>query len=117
MSGERSPIANRIQKVLENCNIKLGSVVSNVLGISGREMLDALIAGETEPDKLANLARGLMRKKIPVLRLALAGYISDHQRPWGAGTCPLRSDRVPPARDSWGSAASPRAGSSRTCGT
>src|SRR5580698_5516507 len=47
LTQERSRIANRIQKVLEDCNIKLGSVVSDVLGVSGRQMLDALIAGES----------------------------------------------------------------------
>ena len=55
--------ANRIQKVLEDANIKLGSVASDVLGVSGRHMLKALMAGEQDPQKLANLAQGHLRKK------------------------------------------------------
>ncbi len=54
---ERSAAANRIQKVLEDANIKLASVASDVLGVSGRDMLEALIAGETDPEALADLAR------------------------------------------------------------
>ena len=54
--------ANRIQKVLEDANIKLGSVASDVLGVSGRHMLKALLAGEQDPQKLANLAQGHLRK-------------------------------------------------------
>ena len=53
---------NRIQKVLEDANIKLGSVASDVLGVSGRHMLKALLAGEQDPQKLANLAQGHLRK-------------------------------------------------------
>lgn len=77
---ERSRIANRIQKVLEDANIKLGSVASDVLGVSGREMLEAMVAGEQDPEKLADLARGTLRNKIPALRLALTGSVSAHQR-------------------------------------
>ena len=55
--------ANRIQKVLEDANIKLGSVASDVLGVSGRHMLKALMTGERDPQKLANLAQGHLRKK------------------------------------------------------
>jgi transposase len=77
---QAAAVANRIQKVLEDATIKLGSVASDVLGESGRDMLRALIAGETDPDKLAELARKRLRAKIPALRLALQGRVSDHHR-------------------------------------
>jgi len=77
---ERSAAANRIQKVLEDANIKLASVASDVLGASGRDMLEALIAGEADPEKLADLARKRLREKIPALRLALQGRVTDHHR-------------------------------------
>ena len=72
--------ANRIQKVLEDANLKLGSVASDVLGVSGRHMLKALMAGEQDPQKLANLAQGHLRKKIEPLQLALQGHFTDHHR-------------------------------------
>jgi transposase len=77
---ERTRALNRIQKVLEDANIKLASVVSEVLGASGRAMLEALIAGATDPEVLASLARGTLRKKHDALVQALAGRIQDHQR-------------------------------------
>ena len=77
---ERSAAANRIQKVLEDANIKLASVASDVLGVSGRDMLQALIAGETDPEELADRARKRLREKIPALRLALQGRVTDHHR-------------------------------------
>jgi transposase len=73
-------VANRIQKVLEDANLKLGSVATDVLGVSGRDMLRALIAGEKDPVKLAELARGKRRAKIPALRLALQGRVTEHHR-------------------------------------
>jgi transposase len=78
--GERSAVVNRIQKVLEDANIKLGSVASEVLGVSGRAMLEAMIAGEQDPVKLADLARKRLRAKIPELQLALRGRVTDHHR-------------------------------------
>lgn len=72
--------ANRIQKVLEDANLKLGSVASDVLGVSGRHMLKALMAGEQDPQKLANLAQRRLRKKIEPLQLALEGHFTDHHR-------------------------------------
>jgi len=78
--GEKTAVANRIQKVLEDANIKLGSVASDVLGVSGRDMLEALIAGEEDPEKLADLARRRLRAKIPELQLALCGRVTDHHR-------------------------------------
>ena len=76
----KASVANRIQKVLEDANIKLGSVATDVLGVSGRDMLRALIAGETDPVKLAELARRKLRAKIPALRLALRGRVTEHHR-------------------------------------
>jgi transposase len=68
----------RIQKTLEDAGIKLGSVASEVLGVSGRAMLGALIAGERDPDVLAELAKGKLRNKIPALRQALRGRFTGH---------------------------------------
>jgi transposase len=72
--------ANRVQKVLEDANIKLGSVASDVLGLSGRQMLNALIAGEQDPQQLAKLAQGKLRKKIDKLQLALEGHVTKYHR-------------------------------------
>jgi transposase len=76
----RATVANRVQKVLEDANIKLGSVASDVLGASGRAMLEALIAGQDDPEELADLAQRRLRAKIPALKLALKGRVSDHHR-------------------------------------
>ena len=77
---ERSREANRVQKLLEGANIKLASVATDVLGVSGRAMLTALAAGETDPDLLAALARGRLRNKSGELVEALRGLMGDHQR-------------------------------------
>lgn len=74
----RASETQRIQKLLEDAGIKLDSVVSDVLGKSAREMLDALIAGVRDPRMLAEMARTRMRPKIPELRLALEGRFSEH---------------------------------------
>lgn len=76
----KASVANRIQKVLEDANIKLGSVATDVLGVSGRDMLRALVAGESDSNKLAELARKKLRAKIPALRLALQGRVTEHHR-------------------------------------
>jgi transposase len=76
----KASVANRIQKVLEDANLKLGSVASDVLGLSGRDMLWALVAGQDDPQALAELARGKLRAKIPALRLALHGRVTEHHR-------------------------------------
>jgi len=68
----------RIQKTLEDAGIKLDSVASDVLGVSGRAMLHALVAGERDPEVLAELAKGRLRRKIPELRQALRGRFRDH---------------------------------------
>ena len=78
--GEHSRITNRIQKVLEDANVKLASVASDVVGVSGRRMLDAIIAGVDDPQQLADLARRSLRSKIPQLQEALYGRISEHHR-------------------------------------
>lgn len=78
--GEHSRITNRMQKVLEDANIKLGSVASDIVGSSGRRMLQALIAGESDAEKLADLAKHRLREKIPQLREALYGKVRDHHR-------------------------------------
>ena len=77
---ERSRVANRIQKLLEGANIKLSSVATDVLGVSGRAMLEALAAGETDPKALADLAQGRLREKLGQLEEALRGQVQDHQR-------------------------------------
>jgi transposase len=77
---EISQHSSRIQKILEDANLKLGSVLSNVLGKSGRAILHALIAGQTNPETLADLAEGTARKKRTELIEALRGRIREHHR-------------------------------------
>jgi transposase len=77
---ERTAAANRLHKILEGANIKLASVASDILGRSGREMLEALVAGDTDVTALADLARGRMRDKRATLERALAGRFGPHQR-------------------------------------
>jgi transposase len=77
---ERTQEANRLQKVLESANIKLAAVATDILGVSGRHMLLALAAGETDPTLLADLARGQLRKKLAVLEQALCGRVKPHHR-------------------------------------
>ena len=77
MVQQRVQVANRMHKTLEGGNVKLAS---DILGVSGRDMLRAMIDGETDPKKLANMARGLLRKKLPQLQWALEGTMGTHQR-------------------------------------
>ena len=77
---DRSRTANRLQKVLEDANVKLGSVASDVLGASGRDMIRALIDGRASAASMADLARRRLRAKIPQLTEALAGRVTDHHR-------------------------------------
>jgi transposase len=77
---QRADECNRIQKLLENCNLKLASVATDVLGRSGRSMLHAIAAGQDDPALLAEMARGRLRKKIPQLVEALRGVVSDTSR-------------------------------------
>jgi transposase len=75
---ERTREANRLHKVLEDAGIKLATVATDILGVSGRAMLQALLSGTTDPTVLADLARGTLRKKLPALRQALAGRFRPH---------------------------------------
>jgi transposase len=77
---ERAPWVNRVQKVVESANSKLASVATEVLGVSGRAMLRALIAGESEPAALAELAKGRLRTKREQLGQALDGRVQAHHR-------------------------------------
>jgi transposase len=77
---ERAQEINRLQKVLETANIKLAAVATDVLGKSGRDMLNCVIAGEQDAEALAELARGRLRAKLPDLRLALEGRVEPHHQ-------------------------------------
>jgi transposase len=79
---ERSREVNRLHKALEDAGIKLDCVAADVMGKSGRDMLDALVAGTTDPNVLAELARRQMPKKIPQLREALTGHFDAHHALW-----------------------------------
>ena len=80
LKQEQVRIGNRIRKVLEDANVKLSSVMSDVMGVSGREMLRAMVRGENDPAALAQLARKRLRGKIPVLQQAMAGTLNVHHR-------------------------------------
>ena len=75
---DRTRVANRLHKALEDAGVKLATVASDILGVSGRAMLDALAQGTTDPAVLAELARGRLRGKLPALRAALAGRFRPH---------------------------------------
>jgi len=77
---ERSAVANRVQKVLESGNIKLGQVASDPLGVSGRAILRALVEGKTDPGELASLARRQLKEKQAELALSLQGRLTPNQR-------------------------------------
>lgn len=77
-TNEKTRAAQRLEKVLQDAGIKLSSVASNILGKSGRAMLGALAAGATDPQVLAELARGRLRPKVPQLQEALRGRFSEH---------------------------------------
>jgi transposase len=80
LTQEHTSICNRIQKVLEDANIKLRSVASDVFGASGRAILRALMRDEKDMEALADLAKGVLRNKIPQLRRALDGQVTAHHR-------------------------------------
>jgi transposase len=80
LTQQRATVCNRVQKVLEDCNIKLSAVASDVLGVSGRSMIEAIVRGEQDEAVLADLARKRLRGKIPQLRLALQGHVTEHHR-------------------------------------
>lgn len=75
---ERAAEVNRLQKTLESANLKLASVATDVLGASGRAMLEAVLGGEADPAVLAELARGRLRAKLPALQQALVGRVKPH---------------------------------------
>lgn len=77
---ERANLINRVQKVLESANIKLASVLTDIDGVSGRDMLQALIEGEATPEAMAQLARGRLKAKREALELALEGRVRPHHR-------------------------------------
>lgn len=77
---ERATLVNRVQKVLESANIKLASVASDVMGVSGRAMLEAIIAGQASPAEMAELAQKRMREKRDLLTKALEGRVKPHHR-------------------------------------
>src|SRR6478752_5804995 len=89
----RTAEKNRVEKLLEDAQIKLSTVVSDIFGVSGREMLAALIAGESDPKALAQLARSRMRVKIPLLEEAFVGHFTNHHR-FLLGTMLARIDQT-----------------------
>jgi len=80
LEDETTAVVNRIHKVLEDANIKLSTVASDIMGVSGRAMLRAMIAGETDPHRLADLARRRLRLKHAALVEALRGRVTEHHR-------------------------------------
>lgn len=78
LTQDRTRNKQRLEKTLEDAQIKLSSVISNIHGVSGREMIEALIGGQRDPKVLAQMARGRMRVKIAVLEEALTGHFGDH---------------------------------------
>ena len=78
--SEQTRVANRVHKILEDANIKLGSVATDILGVSGRLMIQAIVDGQSAPETMAELARGRLRKKRDELAAALEGHVTDHHR-------------------------------------
>jgi transposase len=77
---ERATLVNRVQKLLEDANIKLASVATDIMGVSGRAMLAALLAGHTDPEALADVAKGRLRTKREPLVKAMEGRVKPHHR-------------------------------------
>src|SRR5438552_9657565 len=90
---EQTALANRIQKLIESANIKLGQVASDALGVSGKLMLRALAAGETDAEKMSHLARRTLKRKQPQLQQALEGRLTQAQR-WVLGQVLDQSDQI-----------------------
>ncbi len=80
VTAQATQVANRIHKVLQDANIKLSSVATDVLGASGRSMIEAMIAGISDPQTLASLARGVLKKKTAALEAALEGQVQEKHR-------------------------------------
>jgi transposase len=80
LTQSQNRVSNRIQKVLEQANIKLSSVASDTLGVPGQLMIEAIIAGEDNAERLADLAKRKLRQRIPALEIALSVRVRDHHR-------------------------------------
>jgi transposase len=80
LTEQMNRISNRIHKVLEDACLKLDTVATHILGVSGRKMIKAIIEGEQQPNQLAEHAEGKLREKLPALRLALRGDVTEHHR-------------------------------------
>jgi transposase len=78
--ADKAAVANRVHKTLEGANIKLSSVATDILGVSGRAMITRLIQGETDPNRLAEEARSSLKKKVIPLRRAMEGRVTEHHR-------------------------------------
>ena len=78
--SDKTSVTNRIAKVLEDANIKLGAVATDILGVSGRLMIQAMICGQEDPTTLAGLARGKLKKKVTALAEGVEGSVTDHHR-------------------------------------
>ena len=90
LAREHTREASRLEKELEDAGIKLSSVATDILGVSGRAMLEALIAGERDPQTLAQMAKGRMRTKVNALSQALVGRFAEHH----AFLCRMHLDRL-----------------------
>ncbi len=77
---DHTAVANRMQKILEDANVKIASVATDWLGVSGRSILNRMLDGEENSGKLAELCRGRLREKIPQMQLALEGRMTEHHR-------------------------------------
>jgi hypothetical protein len=100
----RTAEKQRAEKLLEDAQIKLSVVASDIFGVSGRQMLAALIAGERDPAVLAQMARAAMRGKITALREAFTGYFTSHHafllaKMLARGRCDRRRHRRPGQQD------------------
>lgn len=80
LTNERTREINRLQKLLESANLKLSSVATDVMGASGKAMLEAILSGSTDPEVLADLAKGRLRNKLSLLKEALQGRFRPHHR-------------------------------------
>jgi transposase len=78
--ARRAQATNELQRTLESTNVKLGNVVSDIRGVSATEMLEAIVAGQSDPETLAELARGRLKEKKELLKKALVGKVEEHHR-------------------------------------
>jgi len=122
--GVRTAEKNRVEKLLEDACIKLSVVASDICGVSGREMMAALIAGERDPKVLAEMARTRMRAKIPQLREAFTGHFDDHHRfllprcwPASTGSTPTSRCSTRRSRHTWSPSTWRRSASMRSPGS